>query len=419
MGSSDGRRRRSRRPSSCASAGPTSPSSTSAARRSRACPARASSTCRSRPSRTTSRASSRCSTSSASGRSRGPIRGRRRGRCRSARYELDGKHYRIHLHVQPVGGDYPRDIAFRDALRNDPELRRSTRSSSAGSPTRRRRRRAALHAFEDRLDPAASTGGSASRRRRSRRPRRSGSSAAASSAGCSRSPARELGYRVAVLDPDPDAPAASIADRIEVAAYDDVAAAQRLADGAARSSPTSWSTCGARGRRGTLDDRRAGAIRPARPVPAQAHGRPARRTALRRGQRGPVAEWREVTGPGGRPRGRRASSAIRCGSRRSAAATTAAARSASRARPDVESLDGRIGWPALLERELAFEAELSVVVVRNVDGISRTFPVARNRHDRGILVETVVPAGLARGGGGGRATTLRRTSRPRWASSAR
>ena len=32
--------------------------------------------------------------------------------------------YRIHLHVQPLGGDFPRDLAFRDALRNDPELRR-------------------------------------------------------------------------------------------------------------------------------------------------------------------------------------------------------------------------------------------------------------------------------------------------------
>src|SRR6185369_849079 len=34
------------------------------------------------------------------------------------------------------------------------------------------------------------------------------------------------------------------------------------------------------------------------------------------------------------------------------------------------------------------------VVARNVDGISRTFPVARNRHDNGILVESVVPAGV-------------------------
>src|SRR4029079_19162840 len=39
-------------------------------------------------------------------------------------YDLEGKEYRIHLHVQPKGGDFPRDIAFRDALRNDPELTR-------------------------------------------------------------------------------------------------------------------------------------------------------------------------------------------------------------------------------------------------------------------------------------------------------
>jgi 5-(carboxyamino)imidazole ribonucleotide synthase len=60
----------------------------------------------------------------------------------------------------------------------------------------------------------------------------------------------------------------------------------------------------------------------------------------------------------------------------------------------IGEVDGRFGWPSLLEQELDFEAELSVVVVRNVDGISRTFPVARNRHDHGILVETVVPAGI-------------------------
>jgi dephospho-CoA kinase len=37
-------------------------------------------------------------------------------------YVLDGSEYRVHVHVQPVGGDYAVDIQFRDALRNDPEL---------------------------------------------------------------------------------------------------------------------------------------------------------------------------------------------------------------------------------------------------------------------------------------------------------
>jgi len=37
-------------------------------------------------------------------------------------YPLEGREYRVHLHVQPVGGDYALDLAFRDALRADPAL---------------------------------------------------------------------------------------------------------------------------------------------------------------------------------------------------------------------------------------------------------------------------------------------------------
>ena len=39
-------------------------------------------------------------------------------------YRLDGREYRIHLHVHPLGGDLARDLRFRDALRADPELAR-------------------------------------------------------------------------------------------------------------------------------------------------------------------------------------------------------------------------------------------------------------------------------------------------------
>jgi len=42
--------------------------------------------------------------------------------------------------------------------------------------------------------------------------------------------ARSMGYRVAVLDPDPECPAAGIADVVIVGGYDDVEAALRLAD---------------------------------------------------------------------------------------------------------------------------------------------------------------------------------------------
>ena len=45
--------------------------------------------------------------------------------------------------------------------------------------------------------------------------------------------ARAMGYRVAILDPDPNCPAASIADLVVIGAYDDVGAALRLADASA------------------------------------------------------------------------------------------------------------------------------------------------------------------------------------------
>ncbi len=50
--------------------------------------------------------------------------------------------------------------------------------------------------------------------------------------------------------------------------------------------------------------------------------------------------------------------------------------------------------PLLAERELDFEAELSVIVARGMDGRPAIFPPARNLHDAGILVESVTPADL-------------------------
>jgi len=46
------------------------------------------------------------------------------------------------------------------------------------------------------------------------------------------------------------------------------------------------------------------------------------------------------------------------------------------------------------EQELDFACELSVVVARGLDGQAVPFAVGRNRHDAGILFETLVPAPL-------------------------
>jgi 5-(carboxyamino)imidazole ribonucleotide synthase len=50
------------------------------------------------------------------------------------------------------------------------------------------------------------------------------------------------------------------------------------------------------------------------------------------------------------------------------------------------------GQPALLEREVGFRSELSVVGARGLDGTYRPFPLFRNVHDQGILVSTEWPA---------------------------
>jgi 5-(carboxyamino)imidazole ribonucleotide synthase len=48
----------------------------------------------------------------------------------------------------------------------------------------------------------------------------------------------------------------------------------------------------------------------------------------------------------------------------------------------------------LVERELRFEAELSVIVARGVDGTTLPYSVVRNVHDDGILVESAAPAAV-------------------------
>jgi 5-(carboxyamino)imidazole ribonucleotide synthase len=303
--------------------------------------------------------------------------------------ELDGEHFRIHLHVQPLGGDYTRDLAFRDALRNDPELRaqyeglkrgitdagpveglRYTHSKTAWILQIYRR----LGFAPPPISPPATIGiiggGQLGR--------------------MLALAARDLGYRIVVLDPDPEAPATALADRVEVGAYDDVAAALRMAEGCAvvtyeleHVGPAVVAA---------LDDRR----RPMRPGQY-----PLKLTADRLAERrfveaneGQVAPWRAVSSPADVLEG---AAELGYPVRLKAARGGYDGRSQIRldATKDIGEADGRFGWPSLLERELDFEAELSVVVARNVDGISRTFPVARNRHDQGILVETVVPAGVA------------------------
>jgi 5-(carboxyamino)imidazole ribonucleotide synthase len=207
--------------------------------------------------------------------------------------------------------------------------------------------------------------------------------------------ARSMGYRVAVLDPDPRCPAATIADRVIVAGYGDTEAALRLAEDCAvvtyelehidaalvealeRRIPVRPGRLPLRVTQDRIAERRfvesAGvAVAPWR----EARTTDDLRAAVVQGALGLPIRLKAVTG-GYDGRGQ-----IRVAS------------------PDeLDGALGRLGRPSgmavLAERELDFEVELSVIVAQGPDGRPATFPVARNLHDRGILVESVAPAPIA------------------------
>ena len=202
--------------------------------------------------------------------------------------------------------------------------------------------------------------------------------------------ARAMGYRIAVLDPDPDCPAASVVDRVVVGSYDDVGAALRLAD---RSEVVTYE----------LEHVAAGVVEALEAgLPVRPGHRPLTvtqdRLAERRFVEGTgvaVAPWREVRSPD------------------ETRAAVAALGLPLRLKLPIGGYDGRgqlrilrigdlddawtklgrpAGTPLLAERELVFEAELSIVLARDIRGRTATFPIARNLHDAGILVESVAPA---------------------------
>ena len=202
--------------------------------------------------------------------------------------------------------------------------------------------------------------------------------------------ARAMGYRIAVLDPDPDCPAAAVADFVVIGSYDDVGAAMRLAD---LSDVLTYELEHVAAEVVELVQART-PVRPGRLPLVVTQDRLAERRFLEaEGVR--VAPWREIE-------------------------TLAEAEDAAadlglpiRLKVPIGGYDGRgqiriaglgelprawerlglrEGEPLLAERELVFVAELSIIVARSIDGEVATFPIARNVHDAGILVESVAPA---------------------------
>jgi 5-(carboxyamino)imidazole ribonucleotide synthase len=202
--------------------------------------------------------------------------------------------------------------------------------------------------------------------------------------------ARELGYRIVVLDPDPDCPAAAVADGVEVGAYHDIEAARRLAG---RSDIVTYEL--EHVALAVLDI--VATVRPVRP------GRLALQVSQDRiierrflAEIGvAVAPWREVVDDSGL-----GAAALELDLPLRLKAATGGYDGRSQVRlasiGDLEDAIRRLGrpagQPALLEKELPFAMELSVVVARGVDGTTAPYPVGGNVHHEGILVESIAPA---------------------------
>ena len=202
--------------------------------------------------------------------------------------------------------------------------------------------------------------------------------------------ARAMGYRIAVLDPDPECPTAAVADRQVVSGYEDVGGALRLA-GLSDVVTYELEHVGA----DVVDA--IDAIVPVRP------GRlPLRVTQDRIVERrfaeesgAEVAPWREI-----RTLDELRTAAAALGLPLRIKVATGGYDGRGQVRVDaVADLDGaleRLGRPAgevlLAEAEMPFDMEVSIIVARGLDGRSAAFPVARNTHDAGILAESVAPA---------------------------
>jgi 5-(carboxyamino)imidazole ribonucleotide synthase len=201
--------------------------------------------------------------------------------------------------------------------------------------------------------------------------------------------AQALGFRVCVLEPTPDSPAGQAADEQIVAAYDDMAALDRLAL-RCQAVTTEFENVPA----AALS--RLAKLLPVAPAPesvAVAQDRALEKRFIA-AQHIPVAPYAVVT---------------RIDDFRSVdpqlfpgILKTARLGYDGRGQVRVVSAEGaREAWSRMngvtcvLEKALRLRQEISCIVARGADGDSATFPIAENEHRNGVLAVSVVPARIA------------------------
>ena len=200
--------------------------------------------------------------------------------------------------------------------------------------------------------------------------------------------AHEMGYRVWVLDPDPESPAGRIADRHLVADYADAGALAEFAQGCAAVS-TEFENVPAETLRQLAT---ACPVHPSADAVAVCQNRiREKRFLLDHGLPcGPVAVITD------------ANSLVVPDSLFPAVLKVARFGYDGKGQMSVTSVDdlpaawAQLGHePCVLERRLVLDCELSVVLARSVDGAVAVYPVVENRHRHGILDVSLAPAAQA------------------------
>ena len=197
--------------------------------------------------------------------------------------------------------------------------------------------------------------------------------------------ARAMGYRIAVLDPDPECAAAPVVDEVVVAPFDDATAALRLAERCAvltyeieRIAPAVLQTVEG-----------AAPLRPGAAVLECVQDRARQKRFLERNGYA-VGGWRHVSS------GSELEVAIHelgpCRVKRSQGGYDGRAQMRVARVEDAQAAFAELGGTCVAEAELELEIELSVLVARSPTGEIAVHPPAANWHHDGVLTYSLLPA---------------------------
>ena len=201
------------------------------------------------------------------------------------------------------------------------------------------------------------------------------------------SAARTLGYRVTVLDPDPVAPAAEFATAHLTAPYADPAALDELARTCAAVT-TEFENAPAEAL-DALGSRTV--VRPAGSSVAVAQDR-RREKGFFAGHGLPIGPWATIDSPADF---KAALARVKLPALLKTARFGYDGKGQARIDTPADLERTFSSWknvPCVLEELLALEREVSVVLARSDSGEIAVFPLSENRHSRGILDVTIVPA---------------------------